>query len=294
MKRFYTIVISFIALITLTACSSDNKVEKNSTDSSVSQKFYTVKVTNIKPEESDWVIEGTTDAPDESQVVAVTKDDDIQLLEDDAGDVPTVKDGKISATIDTSLTDIDGKHDGDKVNVYILAASPDNVSDTDGNEIKDKYVSEIEKDKFKQTLTYIKKQIDYYDSLDDDSGDSNEDVDDSSSDNDLGDESDSSEEASSDEDYDTDGTSSESDTDSIASRDVEESINDESSSSTEEVSSTQEGDWTVAGPGMVFVSDSNLYYSRVKNPGNFQYVSQQDADSSGAHRAPRGNEYARP
>ncbi|MDO7801508.1 hypothetical protein Q7L46_00650 [Pediococcus acidilactici] len=221
MKRFYTIVISFIALITLTACSSDNKVEKNSTDSSVSQKFYTVKVTNIKPEESDWVIGGTTDAPDESQVVAVTKDDDIQLLEDDAGDVPTVKDGKISATIDTSLTDIDGKHDGDKVNVYILAASPDNVSDTDG-------------------------------------------------------------------------TSSESDTDSIASRDVEESINDESSSSTEEVSSTQEGDWTVAGPGMVFVSDSNLYYSRVKNPGNFQYVSQQDADSSGAHRAPRGNEYARP
>ena len=127
-----------------------------------------------------------------------------------------------------------------------------------------------------------------------DEDDFDEDVVDSSSDNDIDDESDSSEETSSDENYDTDDASSESDTDSVTSSDADESSNEVSSSSTKEVSSIQEGDWTVAGPGMVFVSDSNLYYSRVKNPGNFQYVSQQDADSSGAHRASRGNEYARP
>lgn len=132
------------------------------------------------------------------------------------------------------------------------------------------------------------------DDSDGDTDESDEDVDSSSSDNTADDESSSSEETSSSEDNDTDNTSSESDTDSVASSRADESSNDESSSSTKGVSSTQEGDWTVAGPGMVFVSDNNLYYSRVKNPGNYQYVSQQNADSSGAHRAPRGNEYARP
>lgn len=56
---------------------------------------------------------------------------------------------------------------------------------------------------------------------------------------------------------------------------------------------TTNGEWTVAAPGMVFVSNSNKYYSSVTNPGNYQYISQAEA-ASFAQPAQRGNQYARP
>lgn len=61
-----------------------------------------------------------------------------------------------------------------------------------------------------------------------------------------------------------------------------------------EHSTTKQGQWTVAGAGMVFVSDSNKFYSEVTNPGNYQYMSESKAQTSGATRAARGNQYARP
>lgn len=55
------------------------------------------------------------------------------------------------------------------------------------------------------------------------------------------------------------------------------------------------GGWTVAGSGMVFTkSTSGLYYSRVTNPGNYGYMSQSEAETSGYTHAPKGNEYAQP
>lgn len=57
---------------------------------------------------------------------------------------------------------------------------------------------------------------------------------------------------------------------------------------------TTNGSWTVAASGMVFVSDSDKYYSEVKNPNNYQYESASQASASGATRAQRGNQYARP
>ena len=56
---------------------------------------------------------------------------------------------------------------------------------------------------------------------------------------------------------------------------------------------TTNGEWSVAAPGMVFVSNSKKYYSSVTNPGNYQYISQAEA-SSFAQPAQRGNQYARP
>jgi hypothetical protein len=90
------------------------------------------------------------------------------------------------------------------------------------------------------------------------------------------------------DDYDTENYSSDSD---VSTEDTEESSSIESSSTSV---SSQTGEWTTAPSGMVFVSDSNLYYSMVKNSNNFVTMPQKQADSEGAHRAPRGNEYARP
>ncbi|PFG88308.1 deoxyribonuclease [Lactococcus lactis] len=60
-----------------------------------------------------------------------------------------------------------------------------------------------------------------------------------------------------------------------------------------EKSYTANGEWSVASPGMVFVSDSNKYYSSVTNPANYRYMTQAEA-SSIAQPATRGNQYARP
>ena len=56
---------------------------------------------------------------------------------------------------------------------------------------------------------------------------------------------------------------------------------------------TTEGGWSIAAPGMVFVSESNKYYSSVTNPSNYRYMSQAEA-SNIAQPAQRGNRYARP
>ena len=57
---------------------------------------------------------------------------------------------------------------------------------------------------------------------------------------------------------------------------------------------TTSGNWTIAAPGMVFISNTNRYYSSVTNPQNYVYTTQDNANASGAVRAPRGNQYARP
>ncbi|WP_246224867.1 DNA/RNA non-specific endonuclease [Lentilactobacillus kribbianus] len=85
-------------------------------------------------------------------------------------------------------------------------------------------------------------------------------------------------------------TSVKSDTDSSDNT----SSNDTSNTDSNEDGYTTSGSWSVAEPGMVFVSDTQKYYSRVKNPGNYEYISEDAALSNGAQQAPRGNEYARP
>jgi len=57
---------------------------------------------------------------------------------------------------------------------------------------------------------------------------------------------------------------------------------------------TKQGQWSVAATNMVFLSDSNKFYSRVTNPNNYRYLSISQAQAAGGQRAARGNEYARP
>ncbi len=57
---------------------------------------------------------------------------------------------------------------------------------------------------------------------------------------------------------------------------------------------TTSGKWHVAKSGYVFVSQSNKYYTRVTNPGNYTCEPKAKAQSDGATEAIRGNEYAQP
>lgn len=58
---------------------------------------------------------------------------------------------------------------------------------------------------------------------------------------------------------------------------------------------TTSGQWTIAAPGMVFVHNtSNKYYRQVTIPGNYTYMSQDQANASGAVPGQRANSSARP
>lgn len=69
------------------------------------------------------------------------------------------------------------------------------------------------------------------------------------------------------------------------------------SSSTEDSTATPTSDasgWTTAPAGKVFVSNSQKYYTRVKNPGNYELTTLSNAQAEGATQAIRGNQYAQP
>ncbi len=89
-------------------------------------------------------------------------------------------------------------------------------------------------------------------------------------------------------------SSSVADSESLAESSSAASKKSQEASQTDEVSYTKTGEWTVAASGMVFVSDANIYYTSVKNPSHYQYITQSAADAAGDTIAPRGNQFARP
>lgn len=64
--------------------------------------------------------------------------------------------------------------------------------------------------------------------------------------------------------------------------------------STTHSQATTSGKWHVAPVGHVYVSESNKYYTRVKNPHNYTKETKAQAQKAGATEALRGNEYAQP
>ena len=56
---------------------------------------------------------------------------------------------------------------------------------------------------------------------------------------------------------------------------------------------TTSGNWSIAAPGMVFISEKNKYYRQVTNPSNYSYKTQDEAIASGATQG-HGNGSARP
>lgn len=67
-----------------------------------------------------------------------------------------------------------------------------------------------------------------------------------------------------------------------------------SSEDTPTAPTSDAGGWTTDPAGKVFVSNSEKYYTRVKNPGNYELTTQSDAQAEGATQAIRGNQYAQP
>ena len=163
MKRAYAVICIALSAFALSACGGGHTTEKKET-----QKFYAVKITDVRTEDDDWIVKGTTNAPDGAQVVAITDDSDSQMLENSSVKAPTVKHGKFAGTLDGVLPD-DNSKVGDKTYVYIAASTPKKVATSDDFSVKKKYIPDIQQKKFEHAMKFSNGQIKYYKSLDDDS-----------------------------------------------------------------------------------------------------------------------------
>lgn len=162
MKRLYVLIGVAFSALSLSACGSEQSAKKEA------QKFYAVKITDVRTKDDDWIVKGTTKAPDGAQVVAITDDSDSQMLENGSVKAPTVKHGKFAGTLDGVLPD-DNSKVGDKTYVYIAASSPKKVATSDDFSVKKKYIPDIQQKKFEHAMKFSNGQIKYYKSLDNDS-----------------------------------------------------------------------------------------------------------------------------
>lgn len=184
MKRrtLFALPVVSMALL-LTACGGSSSSSSSSSSQKKTMEVYTTKVTSVKvmPDDSDWKITGTTDAPDGSKI-AVTRlsDDPLDMEnscegidgEDGTGNAswPKVKNGKFTALVDA--IDLVGDPDnytkvGYTQKAAVVAISNYSKSWPDG--LTSKAAKAINKANPKTVkFTLSSSQVKYIDSLDDD------------------------------------------------------------------------------------------------------------------------------
>jgi len=182
MKRFIAYSVGLLAIFMLAGCGqSDSDKDSGIKPTSSSQKardVYSVKVDNVKVSDDDWVISGTTKAPDDAEVLAVIPENEEAYEErgdrNNATDVDNndyfaeIKDGKLKIAIsalDTMSTEQEEKV-GSKSSVYI--AGVEDYSKSPDEDVSSKLAKRINKKGTKQNLTITQSQIQFIKDLDND------------------------------------------------------------------------------------------------------------------------------
>lgn len=180
MKRFMAYSISLLAIFILAGCDqSDSDKDSGIKPTSSSQKVkdvYSVKVDNVKVSDGDWIISGTTKAPDDVEVLAVAPKSEDSYEEMGKQNIAThvkdpdsfgeVKDGKFEISVSSSeAMGVDQYNKvGSKSFIYIAGVvdfdktTKDEVSTSLYNKISDKGT--------KQNITVTQNQVDYINSID--------------------------------------------------------------------------------------------------------------------------------
>lgn len=146
--------------------SSKNHTKNSHSDSL--NKIYKVKIKSIKTSGTDWIVEGTTNAPDGTKLVAIDSKNDgdeddsdfSQLisksnLKSDSSAV--IKNGQFKGKV-SGVSAYNENKVGDKFNIYI-AGTKEKVIMDDNFDIKSKFAHRIIKNDFKNELTFTQKQI---------------------------------------------------------------------------------------------------------------------------------------
>lgn len=221
-KNFLGILgLLFSIMMLLTACGEDDSSTKAVTHHT--QNIYNVKISKVKSDDGDFVVSGTTKAPDGSKILAQgeTDKDQNKAEADDDVDYCKVKDHKFTARLTAdNLTEKDIKQDL-KIKVKICAVKKYDV-DYDDYKITKKVRTAL-KSKVKTTVLTVDDKIATYYKKDDSSSDDNDSNDSDSSDEDS--DSDSDEDDLSDEDT-NDDSDSEDDVDDSDVDDTDDDIDD--------------------------------------------------------------------
>lgn len=119
MKKIVTLLAACTLIILLAGCG--NKITSKNND------IYKVDVTKVTSDDGDWIIEGTTKAPDGSRIIATSPSDmatgeNTATTEDDSS--VKVEDGKFTTYIDPiDVMDTDNAKKGKKAKLYLFAVT---------------------------------------------------------------------------------------------------------------------------------------------------------------------------
>lgn len=119
MKKIVTLLATCTLIILLAGCG--NKITSKNND------IYKVDVTKVNSDDGDWIVEGTTKAPDGSRIIATSPSDmatgeNTATTEDDSS--VKVEDGKFTTHIDPiDVMDTDNAKKGKKAKLYLFAVT---------------------------------------------------------------------------------------------------------------------------------------------------------------------------
>lgn len=119
MKKIVTLLAACILIILLAGCG--NKITSKNND------IYKADVTKVTSDDGDWIVEGTTKAPDGSRIIATSPSDmatgeNTATTEDDSS--VKVEDGKFTTHIDPiDVMDTDSAKKGKKAKLYLFAVT---------------------------------------------------------------------------------------------------------------------------------------------------------------------------
>lgn len=119
MKKIVTLLATCTLIILLAGCG--NKITSKNND------IYKVDVTKVTSDDGDWIVEGTTKAPDGSRIIATSPSDmatgeNTATTEDDSS--VKVEDGKFTTHIDPiDVMDTDNAKKGKKAKLYLFAVT---------------------------------------------------------------------------------------------------------------------------------------------------------------------------
>lgn len=119
MKKIVTLLATCILIILLAGCG--NKITSKNND------IYKVDVTKVNSDDGDWIVEGTTKAPDGSRIIATSPSDmatgeNTATTEDDSS--VKVEDGKFTTHINPiDVMDTNNAKKGKKAKLYLFAVT---------------------------------------------------------------------------------------------------------------------------------------------------------------------------
>ena len=170
MKKYFALGSIAIIAIFMMGCSN-----KDQHVISGDYGIYEVKVTKITTDgNGDWIVSGTTNAPDGSKIIATNdSNDDLTTNEadDGYGDWSKAKNGKFKATINSvSLVDTNNPKVGKQVKMALFAIK--NYHKGVSDDLSSSVIKDFNDNYKPTTLSLSKSQVKYLKSLDEDDDES--------------------------------------------------------------------------------------------------------------------------